>query len=55
MKSPKAQSSLTHLPIIGRGKFAPRESEVKTQRTPVLGGLPGSPVQLGLKNGTAGM
>ncbi len=38
---PKPQRSITHLPDTGRGEITPRESEVKTERTPVVNGLPG--------------
>jgi hypothetical protein len=37
----KLQHYITHLPNTGRGEFIPPESEVKTQRTPVLDILPG--------------
>ena len=33
---PKPQRSMTHYANTGRGEFTPRESEVKTERTPVL-------------------
>jgi hypothetical protein len=32
---------MTHYANTGRGEFTPRESEVKTERTPVLNILPG--------------
>jgi hypothetical protein len=45
---PKPECSMTHYANTGRGEFTPRESEVKTERTPVLNilvpdyGKPGS-------------
>ncbi len=38
---PKPQRSMTHYANTGRGEFTPRESEVKTELTPVLNILPG--------------
>ncbi len=38
---PKPQRSMTHYADTGRGEFTPRESEVKTDWTPVLNVLPG--------------
>jgi hypothetical protein len=38
---PKPQRSMTHYAETGSGEFTPRESEVKTERTPVLNVLPG--------------
>ncbi len=47
---PKPQRSMTHYANTGRGEFKPCESEVKTDRTPVVNILPGPyPVDLGLK------
>ncbi len=40
-KFPKPQRSMTHYANTGRGEFTPRESEVKTEHTPVLNILPG--------------
>jgi hypothetical protein len=37
---PKPQRSMTHYANTGRGEFTPRESEIKTERTPVLNILP---------------
>jgi hypothetical protein len=38
---PKPQRFMTRYENTGRGEFTPRESEVKTERTPVLNTLPG--------------
>ncbi len=38
---PETAALYTYAPNTGRGEFTPRESEVKTKRTPVVYGLPG--------------
>jgi hypothetical protein len=39
---PETAALYTYVPNTGRGEFTPREkSEVKTERTPVVYGLPG--------------
>jgi hypothetical protein len=39
-RCPKPQRSMTHYANTGRAEFTPCESEVKTERTPVLNILP---------------
>jgi hypothetical protein len=39
-KPQRSMTSMTHYAKAGRGEFTPRESEVKTERTPVLNVLP---------------
>jgi hypothetical protein len=40
---------MTHYAKAGKGECTPRESEVKTERTPVLNVLPAPHIDLGLR------